>query len=259
MGGIGASRHTSSNQAQQQSQAQPQPQIVPLVSQAAAANDSTFSDTDNSPYHDLYNGRQYYQSQTFSIDTQYALQDYLSDKPVAGSMYSPSQELNYAMETQSKLTANQQYMVDSLMDGMHNVGYNINLTHYGRLGLIDGIGKATGVNITGNNYQNMSQAQLNQLVRKSFSMDRFVSASYNDFKNAPNGGRPFTDKAVVLKIQAPAKAQVLMPGNGPGGNLGEMVLAPGQNYRIKKVSFPGGNGRSGAGSYKRIVFEVEIY
>ena len=162
------------------------------------------------------------------------------------------------MEQGKKLTANQQYMADSLNDGMHNIGYNVNLTHFGRVGLIDGIGTATGVNINSTNFQNMTQAQLNQLVGKSFSIDRFVSTSYNDYKNAPNGGRPFTDKAVKFNIQAPARTQALMPGNGPGGSLGEMILAPGQNYRIKKVTF-NGTGRSGASTYKRIVFDLEIY
>lgn len=266
MGGIGAHRGSGGIPAGQTVSAPQnpqndlgQPQIVPLATQAQSANNDTFKDTDTQDYHDLYNGRQYYQSQTFPIDTQYALQDYLADQPMAGSMYSVSQDLNYAMAQGKNLTANQQYMVDSLMDGMHNIGYNINLTHYARVNMIDAIGKATGINITSGNYENMSASQLAQLKGKSFSIDQFVSASYNNFKNAPNGGRPFTDKAVILKIKAPARAQALMPGNGPGGALGEMVLAPGQNYRITNVSFPGGMGRSGASSYKKVVFEVEIY
>lgn len=268
MGGIGAHKGSSGISGSQQTLASApqnpqndlgQPQIVPLVSQAQQANNDVFKDTDQADYHDLYNGRQYYQSQTFPIDTQYAIQDYLADQPTAGSMYSVSQQLNHAMETGQALTANQQYMVDSLMDGMHNIGYNINLTHYARVSMVDAIGKAVGINMTSGNYQNMTASQLAQLKGKSFSIDRFVSTSYNDFKNAPNGGRPFTDKAVVLKIKAPARAQALMPGNGRGGALGEMVLAPGQNYRITNVSFPGGMGRSGAGSYKKVVFEVEIY
>ena len=164
MGGIGAHK----NAASQQSNNLGQPQIVQLQTQAQQANDQTFSDTDDSDYHELYNGRQYYQSQTFPIDTQYAIQDYLSDKATVlgdnGAYYSVSQDLNYAMEQGKKLTANQQYMADSLNDGMHNIGYNVNLTHFGRVGLIDGIGTATGVNINSTNFQNMTQAQLKLVI-----------------------------------------------------------------------------------------------
>ena len=236
-----------------------QPTIVPTVQQANTANNTNFSATDDSDYHDLHNGRQYYLNQTFSIDTQYALQDYLSDRPVPGSIYSPSQELNNAMEKGLPLTPNQKYMKESIQEGMHNLGYNLNLTHYGRVGMIDAIGKAVGVNINHNNYEGMSQTQLNQLVGKSFNIDRFVSTSYNNFKNAPNGGAPFTDKAVQLTIKAPAATQALMPGNGPGGQLGEVILNSNQNYRITSVKMPGGYGRSGAGTYKKINIEVEVY
>ena len=247
---------------QQQQPQQPQPTIVATPSQAQTANAATFSDTDDQDYHDLYNGRQYYQSQTFNIDTQYAIQDYLSsaiDPDDPSGMYSFSQRLNYDIEHGNKLDANEQFVVDSLNDGMHNLGYNINLTHYGRLSMIDGIGNATGVNVNSSNYANMSQAQLNQLVGKTFSIDRFVSTSYNNFKNAPNGGAPFTDKAVELRIKAPAKAQGLMPGNGPGGALGEIVLKPGQNYKITGIQMPKGQmGRSGGGRYQKIIYELEI-
>lgn len=236
-----------------------QPYITSTAQQADDANDTVFKPTDDSDYHDLYNGRQYYLNQTFGIDTQYALQDYLSDQSTPNSIYSPSQELNNAMEKGLKLTANQQFMVDSLNEGMHNLGYNLNLTHYARVGMIDAIGKATGINITSSNYENMTQSQLNSLVGKSFSIDRFVSTSYNNFKNAPNGGAPFTDKAVQITIKAPAKTQALMPGNGPGGKLGEIILAPKQNYRIVSVKMPGGYGRSGGSSYKKINITVEAY
>ena len=85
-----------------------QPKVVPTQSQAVQANQATFSGTDNAPYHELYNGRKYYQDQTFSIDTQLAIQDYLHDQASGNSVYSPSQQLNHVMETGAPLTANQQ-------------------------------------------------------------------------------------------------------------------------------------------------------
>lgn len=237
-----------------------QPQVVPTASQAQQANNITFSDTDNAPYHQLYNGRQYYQSQTFGIDTQLAIQDYLHDKPSGTSIYSPSQQLNNAMEKGLPLTANQQYMLDSLMDGMHNIGYNINLTHYGRVDLIDNLARNIGANINSRNFESMTDAQLQRaFVGSTHSLNKFLSASYNNFTNAPNGGAPFTDKAIRLNISAPARTQALMPGNGPGGNLGEMVLAPQQNFRITGVRFTGDYGRSGGQRYRRVEFDIEFY
>lgn len=52
------------------------PTILPTVQQAQQANASKFKATDSSDYHQLYNGRQYYQDQNFNIDTQLAIQDY---------------------------------------------------------------------------------------------------------------------------------------------------------------------------------------
>lgn len=231
---------------------------VATAVQAQAANNSVFSATDPSGYHELYNGRQYYQSQTFGIDTRMAVADYLNDQPTPGSMYSPSQQLNYKMRQGLPLTANEEFMRDSLMEGMHNLGYNITLTRYGRIDEMDKFGLGSG------RYQNMTEAQLRkQLVGTTFHDDAFVSTSYNNFRNAPSRN-VFTDKAIVYKYSASANVQGIMPGNGPGGALGEMILAPSQNYRITDVKFvtdSGGKrvkGRSGGGYYDRIELYVDV-
>ena len=233
---------------------------VSTPSQAQQANSQAFSDTDNGPFKDFYGGRKYYQSQTFSIDTEVSLQDYLYNQPVDNTLYSPSQNLNYHMQQGTPLTAQEIFMRDSLLDGMHNLGYNMNLQRYGRVDYIDNFGKIAGVNINSSNYGKMSEAQLKKaLVGTEYGEAGFVSASYNQFKNAPSGNN-FTDKAVKLNIKAPASSQALMPGIGPGGNLGEIVLAPNQRYRITDVRFTGKRGRSGNSSnYKQIEFDVEIF
>lgn len=257
---------TMSSQTQNQAQAQPQPQIVPSAQQAVNANNQQFSDTDNGPFKDFYGGRQYYQNQTFSVDTEMAIADYLYDQPVGGTLYSPSQTMNYKMIQGQSLTPQEVFMRDSLMEGMHNLGYNMNLEHYGRVGYIDDFGQRairqglTSTAINQNNFENMSIAQLKKaFVGMEYSEAGFVSTSYNKFKNAPNGGAPFTDKAVKINIKAPAWSQALMPGNGPGGALGEIVLAPDQRYRVTDVRFTGKKGRSGSSSYKQIEFDVEMY
>ena len=223
---------------------------APTVSAAQAANNARFSATDNSPFHDLYNGRQYFQDQTFDIDTRMALQDYLADQAVTGSLYAPSQILNYAMRTGAPLDANQQFMVNAMMNGMHNIGYNVNLTRYTRVDFMSDLGLP--------NFSNMPISAIQQvLVGQSFIDKAFVSTSYNNFKNAPKNN-PFTDKAVKINYKAPANTQALMPGNGPGGALGEMVLAPGQRYTITGVRFTGQKGRSGSSYYNQIEIDVDI-
>ncbi len=227
-----------------------QPSVLATAQAAQSANNAKFSDTDASPFHDLYNGRQYFQDQSFGIDTRMAIVDYLHDQPTAGSLYSPSQQLNYAMRQGLPLTANQQFMKDSLMDGMHNLGYNVNLTRYDRVDFMQGLGVP--------NFSNMPIAQIQKaIVGKSYTDAAFVSASYNNFKNAPPGN-PFTDKAVKINIKAPAATQALMPGNGPGGQLGEVVLAPGQRFTITGARFTGQRGRSGANYYNQIEIDVIV-
>lgn len=243
-----------------------QANIVPTATQAQNANNQNFPDTDNGPYKDFYGGRKYYQNQTFSVDTEMAIQDYLYDQPVKGTLYSPSQLMNYKLQQgqDSQLTAQERFVRDSLLEGMHNLGYNMNLQHYGRVSYLDSFGKLaqaqglTNQTINSGNFGRMSEAQLKKaFTGLTYGEKGFLSTSYNNFKNAPSGN-PFTDKAVKINIKAPASSQALMPGNGPGGALGEIVLAPNQNYRITDVRFTGKTGRSGSGSYKQIEFDVEI-
>lgn len=244
-------------QTQQFQQIAPQ-QVQPTTQMAQMANAATFSDTDNAPFHSLYNGRQYFQSQAFDIDAQMALVSMLDPTPEPGSMYSPSQNLNTALATGKKLTAQQQYVNDVLNDNMHNLGYNLNLQRYDHETFINGLLQQAGVNSA---YHRMSEAQLKKaLVGTSYTENRFLSTSYNDFKNAPNA-QAFKTRAVRLEYRAKAGTQALMPGNGPGGQLGEILLKPGQSYRVADVKFSGGSARQkGTQSYNlpQVTLVVEV-
>ena len=85
--------------AAQQPDNQQQPNVVPTAQQAQNLNNQVFSATDNSPYHNLYNGQQYYAKQNLSIDQRLAVMNYLSDAKESGTMYSMSQNMNHAMAT----------------------------------------------------------------------------------------------------------------------------------------------------------------
>ena len=229
----------------------------PTIQQAQTANNSAFSATDTQGYHQLYNGRGYFQKQNMSIDQQMATVNYLSNTPVAGSAYSTSQWLNYRMTHGLPLSENEKFMYTYLMGAMHNLGYNVNLTRYDHESFVNNmLDQAFGT--TGRNYENLSVQQLQSLlVGKTYSENRFVSTSYNDFKNV----NTFTDRAVRIEYKAPASTQAFMPGTGPGGDFGEIVLQPNQNYKITGVRFDNNvtaYKKGKMGYAKRIVLTVEI-
>ena len=236
-----------------------QPQQVALQSQANAINNNNFSDTDTQDYHQLYNGRQYYQNQALSIDGRVATMNYLSDVPESGSMYSVSQNLNHALNNGAKLNANQQYVYNNLEASMHNLGYNLTLQRYDHEGAINGLLQSVGVN---KNYAQLTESQLQSALKGvSFQQKSFVSTSYNDFKNAP-ASNPFTSRAVKVVYNAKAKTQAMMPGNGPGGALGEIILSGAKNtFKVTDVKFDGRQARhKGTQSYgaKGVTLYVDV-
>lgn len=226
-----------------------QPRVTPTQQQASASNNANFPDTDDSDFHTLHGGRNYYQSQTMNIDTKMAVQDYLNDRAMTGSMYSPSQVMNGKLRTGQKLSVAEQANYDSLNEGMHNLGENLNLTRYDRAGFAQRL----GINVA-----TATQADLNAVVGTTFDDPAFVSTSFNNFRNAP-AGNSFTDKVCRQNIKAPAATQALMPGIGPGGDFGEIILAPNQHYRVTGARFTGQTGRSGGNYYRQIEFDIEVF
>lgn len=188
-------------------------QIQPTTQMAQQMNAATFSDTDNSPFHDLYNGRQYYASQAFDIDAQMAVTSMLDNMPEPNSQYSPSQNLNMAMATGQRLTGQQQFTHDVLMDNMHNLGYNINLQRYDHPDFINGLLKQVGMRNP--NYMNMSNAQLQKaLVGHTYSEHKFLSTSYNDFRQAADPST-FTSRACVSNTGQRPQRRPLCPVTAP--------------------------------------------
>lgn len=234
-----------------------QMRTTPIQALATSRNNANFKDTDSADFHQLYNGRQYYQNQTVSIDGKIAIQNYLSDARESDSLYSMSQNMNYALQTGQKLTANQQYVYNNLQALMHNLGYNLTLTRYDHSDALNYMLKSAGVNSA---YDKLTASQLNKvLVGQKIDQRSLVSTSYNDFKNA--GSNPFTSRAVKIVYNAKAKTQAFMPGDGHGGNLGEIILSDKNSYKISKVAFDGRKARAkGTQSYtaKGITLYVDV-
>lgn len=220
-----------------------------------------FADYDDADYHQLYNGRGYYQQQQLTPSQKKGAANYLEAHAEPGSLYSHSQNMNYKMATDQPLTGKYKQTHDELMSAMHNIGYNVTLTRYDHDGMINGLLKTVGA---GNNYENMTQKQLeNALLGKTVNENKFLSTSYNNFQNASNAS-VFTSRAVKINYKVSAKTQAMMPGVGPGGDFGEMLLAPTNGTsnpggRITGVRFTGQMARrQGTQSYTQPQIEIDI-
>ena len=246
-----------------QMQQQP-PTTVATPQQAQANNNQIFKDTDNSPYHQLHSGAQYYKSQNLTVSQQMACMDYIDPNPTRGSLYSASQNLNTAMVNGQRLTAQQDYVKNMLLSGMHNLGYNVTLTRYDHSAFANGLLKNAGLDMNTASVAQMKKA----LVGNSFSENRFLSTSYNDFKNAPPGD-PFTDRQVRIVYKAKANTQVIMPGDtrdryGTRLSWGELVMAPGMKQTIvgvRELSKSGGRPKGtvpGTTGLRQIEITIEV-
>ena len=218
------------------------PQQAATPQAAAQANDSVFKSADSSPYHNLYNGAQYFQNQNFTVSQAMAAMDYVDPNPVPGSMYSASQNLNNAMLNGKPLTAQQQYMASMLNSAMHNLGYNVNLTRYDHSEYANQLLRGAGLNMNTASVAQMQKA----LIGQKFGENRFLSTSYNNFKYAPKND-PFTDRQVKITYRAKAGVQALMPGdttnrNGTKLRWGEIVVAPNTPQKIVDVREVSKNG-----------------
>ena len=260
-------------QAQTQAQATPPQQAQAAQSQQpqtqAQVDAQGFSNVDSQGYHDLKAGRAYFQRQQLGIDTRAALADYLDPNPTPGSLYNASQNMNYNI-IHGTADAQQQFMYDSIVDGMHNLGENLNLTRYDHIGAVDGILRQVGVvgGYTGQSIQQLKQ----QLVGSVVSDDRILSTSYNNFANAKDPST-FTTREVKLTYRAKASTQALMPGVGTtpmrgsgmtkGDDFGEMLLGPTRNghnsYKVVDVRPSGSMARPKGGSkYNLTRQQIEI-
>ena len=242
-------------------------QVVPLAQQAQQANNSAFSDTDAADYHDLYNGRGYFQRQQFGIDSELARQNYLASNPEGrqyggDGVHSLSQNMNWELMNDLPLSPTHQATADGLDAAMHNLGYNLNLQRYDHGSFVDRLLARFG--FQGMRTTNMTEAQMRRaLVGKSFSENRFLSTSYNNFKNAADPST-FTTREVKIEYRAKASTQAFMPGDGPGGRLGEMIAARNQNQRIVDVKVsPVNNARAegsprGSQNRRQITLVIEL-
>ena len=226
---MAAARHNARMAAQQAQQAPPKPQ--------KNYDRLGYADYDSAGYHQLYNGRQYYQQQKLDATQKQAAANYLESHKEPGSLYSHSQNMNYQMVNGQQLTGKYKQTYDGMMSAMHNIGYNVTLTRYDHPGMVNRMLQAVGA---GSNYEMLSQSQIHKaLVGRTVGENKFLSTSYNGFQKAPQSTKQtFDSRAVKVNYKVKANVQAMMPGKGPGGDFGEIILAPtnGQSNPSGKIT-----------------------
>ena len=173
---------------------------------------------------------------------------YISSANVKGDGYSFSQNLNYKLDNNMKLDANDKWINDNLQSGMHSIGKNTNLVRYCH----DDVLKQAGVA----DYTKLSQAQLqSKLVGTNLKSSSYISTSYNSNKspfhpNASLGG----GREVVMNIKASGNTKVVLGAKAQT----EIILNKGTNLKITGVRFDGSTATPRNGKSKpRVVIDIE--
>ena len=241
------------------------PELGPQASpepQEPEVDEKGFKAHEDADYHDLWGGKAYYDKQDLTLEQKNAAETYVDPEvesslanPAADGLHSPSQDLNWAMSQGIALSEEQKKMKDALNSAMHNTGHNINLTRYDHAGFLNTILENLGVHNA--DATKMSVSELSSLlVGVKYGENKFISGSYNDYKNALSDGakwnkKVFTQRYVKVSYQVDANVQSMMPGisskkdpnTGKKNDLGEIIMAPSKagnkNFEIVGVKLSG--------------------
>lgn len=191
-----------------------------------------------------------------NINAVLAEQMYASPNPVNGSLYSFSQELNYAMEKGNKLDVNQQFVVDQMQKAMVPIGADATLTRMVHQDYLQGLG------IHGD-YQGMTDQQLSQaLVGKKYPNNALASTTAN-MRSLQRNAAPLSEKEVQLNIHAhkSTRAFAINPKTGQD----EVVLGVGNTWEITGARFAKDSrgrrqkGRWKSNYYDKVEIDIDVY
>ena len=165
--------------------------------------------------------------------------------------FSFSQNLNYKLDNNLPLNANEQFMKDMLQNGMRPIGKDTVLFRAAH----DDLLKKLGVS----DYTKLSQAQLQQkLVGTTMQTTSYASWSYDKSKNPflpgqPNGG----GREVYMVMKAGSSTNMFFGAKSQA----EVVTNIGTNLKISNVYFDGtyAKPRLKGNSVPRIVLELESW
>lgn len=176
------------------------------------------------------------------------------------SLYSQSQNMNWNMVNGWHMTQRQKQLANDLHGQMHNMGMNTTLTRYDHAAFVDTLLQKNGVNGTVNS---MSINQLRSaLVGMTYGENKFVSTSADDFAHAPASSKAvFASRQIKVTYKTAPNVQVMLPNQGGGGNLSEVVMdySHTSNCKIVGVNYTGNKARrQGTQSYSLNQIEIVV-
>lgn len=183
-------------------------------------------------------------------DFNYARKLYVSDATDSAG-FSFSQNLNYKLDNNMTLNANEQFMKDMLQNGMRPIGKDTMLFRAAH----DDILKQLGIK----DYTKLSQTQLQQqLVGTTMQTTSYTSWSYDRSKNPFLPGQPQGGGREVYIVNKSASSTKMFFG---AKSQAEVVTNIGTNMKISNVYYDGtyATPRLKSGKVPRIVIEVESW
>lgn len=157
-------------------------------------------------------------------DFNYARKLYVSDA-TDNQGYSFSQNLNYKLDNNLPLDANEQYMADMLQNGVRPIGKDTTLYRAAH----DDILKSMGVK----DYSKMSDAQLQKLVGTEIKTTSYQSTSYDISKNPFITGAPAGGREVQMEIKTSANTKMFLGAK----HQAEIVLDKGVTMRLVDIKY----------------------
>lgn len=153
--------------------------------------------------------------------------DYTDPRPTATG-YSPSQNMNYKLDTGQRLTAKEQRMLDGMEQMQRPLGKDTILHR----GAHQDVLQALGVQ----NYDRMSQSQLQQaVVGRTWTSKSLTSTSYDKGKSPFLSGPQAGGREVILRIHAAGSTKATMVNPSQA----EVVLGRGTNFQVTGAKFTG--------------------
>ena len=157
-------------------------------------------------------------------DFNYARKLYVSDATDSKG-YSFSQNLNYKLDNNLPLDANEQYMADMLQNGIHPIGKNTTLYRAAH----DDILKKMGVK----DYSKMTEAQLQKLVGTEIVTTSYMSTSYDISKNPFVSGPQSGGREVQMEIKTSTGTKVFLGAKSQA----EIVTDKGIKMRLTSITY----------------------
>lgn len=217
---------------------------------AAVAKQVKHSAKQTGAFSELTDGQvgAFFSGETLSAASKKAVDGYI-EIPAPGQ-FGKGQNLNHALETGARLTANERQMDKGLSAAMHDLGHDAVLYRAAHNDIL----AAVGLNLS--TYQNMSNAQISAALKGGVIESKgYSSTSFNIRDNPFISGSQSGGREVYLHIKAPKNTKVV------GGNpaQAECILDKGTKMQITGAHFDGSYAYPRAGGVvKRVIVDVEI-